>query len=179
MAVSGDASMLEPIGTSWMETLQKQSVLLQVRHFCGRVALRAYLTPSGAFPGFGSEDGDIWIGINTDGVRVYRRGKKGAWPVWAINFNLPPSQRYKLKNLMLLGLYFGEDKPLMADFLKPLFRNLAERATVPFAVKFNGKPDPVLCRTQVIACPLDMDARVRRSCPFPASLLTLMMFLSC
>eukprot|EP01122_Echinamoeba_exundans_P007407 TRINITY_DN2275_c0_g1_i2.p1 TRINITY_DN2275_c0_g1~~TRINITY_DN2275_c0_g1_i2.p1 ORF type:complete len:711 (-),score=85.94 TRINITY_DN2275_c0_g1_i2:499-2631(-) len=112
-----------------------------------------------AATGFGSEDGDIWIGINTDGVRVYRRGKKGAWPVWAINFNLPPSQRYKLKNLMLLGLYFGEDKPLMADFLKPLFRNLAERATVPFAVKFNGKPDPVLCRTQVIACPLDMDAR--------------------
>lgn len=111
--------------------------------------------------GFGTQEGDIRLIINTDGVKVYRRAKKHAWPVWAINANLPPSQRYKLHNLMLVGIFFGEQKPNMASFLKPIIADLNQYSRQAFQVVFADRPNQVVdCRVSVIAFPVDMDARV-------------------
>lgn len=138
------------------EELQK-SLGEKVREYlahgsCGAALLIPFL-------GFGDQPGDIWLSINTDGVKVYRTSKKDTWPVWAINLNLPPSQRYKLQNLMLLGIYFGQEKPALSQYLTPIFENL-NRAKKPFYVQFEGRQGYVSCRAQVISCPVDMDARV-------------------
>lgn len=123
------------------------------------------ISDTSPFAGHGSRPGDIWLTINTDGVKVYRTSKKDTWPVWAINASLPPNERYKLSNLMLLGIYFGEDKPSLSQYLEPILSNI-NKAKSPFPVRFkldDNSEFVEMCRIQVISFPLDMDARVRIS----------------
>jgi len=64
--------------------------------------------------------------------------------------------------MMLLGIYFGENKPNLQQYLKPIFSMLAQ-GMQPFSVKFSGLPAAEahkICRVKVLSVPLDMDARV-------------------
>ena len=121
-----------------------------------RFANNAFLTSP---VDFGTAPGHIRLMLNTDGVKVYRRANKHAWPVWGINANLPPSQRYKLQNLILVGIYFGSHKPDLDAYLGSVF-DVVNQSRQEFFVRFVGQADPIPCSIRVLSCPLDMGARV-------------------
>lgn len=70
---------------------------------------------------FFSQPTDIAIGLSTDGFCPFKRRKQTCWPVIGINYNLPPSVRYELHNLICFGIIPGPRQPKdMDSYLVPL-----------------------------------------------------------
>lgn len=44
--------------------------------------------------GWFQDRNDLGLILSTDGGALFRRTGVQAWPIWAINANLPPSERY-------------------------------------------------------------------------------------
>lgn len=62
--------------------------------------------------------------INTDGASAHTSTNKSIWPILFIQNNLPPEIRFKSDNLLMTGLYFGEEKPIITDFFEPVAQEL-------------------------------------------------------
>uniref|UniRef100_A0ABD2WLU6 Uncharacterized protein n=1 Tax=Trichogramma kaykai TaxID=54128 RepID=A0ABD2WLU6_9HYME len=60
----------------------------------------------------------------TDGVRIFKSSKYNIWGFALIIFELPYSERYKIQNMLLVALWFGDHKPVPNIFLKPLKKSL-------------------------------------------------------
>ena len=60
--------------------------------------------------------------IYTDGISKCRHSKRSVWPVYLVSTDLPYSMRYKLENIVILGIYYGEIKPDIQLFLKEIFQ---------------------------------------------------------
>ena len=60
----------------------------------------------------------------TDGVDIYRKSKYCLWPLYMVSTQLPYSQRYKLENIIILGIYYGQMQPDMQLLLKIAFSPL-------------------------------------------------------
>ena len=54
---------------------------------------------------------NIYLLMNSDGVRLLRSSGKSLWPVWFAVANLPPKLRSSFKNIVLASLWFGFKKP--------------------------------------------------------------------
>eukprot|EP00733_Pompholyxophrys_punicea_P000815 Pompholyxophrys_punicea_v1_NODE_304_length_2319_cov_4.614841.p1 type:complete len:146 gc:universal NODE_304_length_2319_cov_4.614841:1618-1181(-) len=68
--------------------------------------------------------GSIAVGLNTDGVPLFKKSKFSIWPIFLVFYHLPPNIRYKFKNMALTALWFGYEKPDMNKFLAPICNNL-------------------------------------------------------
>lgn len=65
----------------------------------------------------------------TDGIQIFKSSKRSIWVLSLIILELPYEERYKLKNMLLVGLWFGEKKPQPNLFLEPFtksFKSLYE-----------------------------------------------------
>lgn len=72
---------------------------------------------------------DIAIGISFDGFAPFKRRKQTCWPIMLINYNLPPTDRFKLVNLIPLGVIPGPSQPKDADsFLLPFVEEMLKLA---------------------------------------------------
>lgn len=60
--------------------------------------------------------------VNTDGVQIFNSTKKSVWPIQVIQNFLPPTIRYRTKNVIVVALHDG--KPNMCDFLYPFLQEL-------------------------------------------------------
>uniref|UniRef100_A0ABD2WSN7 Transposase domain-containing protein n=1 Tax=Trichogramma kaykai TaxID=54128 RepID=A0ABD2WSN7_9HYME len=60
----------------------------------------------------------------TDGVRIFRSSKFNIWGFFLIILELPYRERYKIQNMLLVSLWFGDHKPEPNLFLKPLRKSL-------------------------------------------------------
>lgn len=59
--------------------------------------------------------------FSTDGVSLVRQKNFSLWPIILINYNLPPTERVKTKNIIVLGFVPGPTHPKdMDSFLVPL-----------------------------------------------------------
>ena len=58
--------------------------------------------------------------MNTDGVPVFKSSKVSIWPLYLVINELNYSKRMANENMIFAGLWFGEKKPAMWTFLKPL-----------------------------------------------------------
>lgn len=68
---------------------------------------------------------DIALGISTDGFCPFKRRKQTCWPIIAFNYNLPPTIRFRLENIICLGVVPGPKKPKDFDsYLVPLVEEL-------------------------------------------------------
>ena len=67
----------------------------------------------------------IFLIINTDDVKVIQCRNNSLWPVWIAIANLLPIIRSAFKNIILAGLWFGNEKPHWTTFLKVIFFLLA------------------------------------------------------
>ncbi|CAE7227515.1 unnamed protein product, partial [Rhizoctonia solani] len=73
---------------------------------------------------------DIALGLSTDGFTLFKRRKRGrstAWPILIVNYNLPPSSRVRLENLICVGVIPGPKQCKdINSFLVPLLDELLE-----------------------------------------------------
>lgn len=69
---------------------------------------------------------DLSLSFYTDGVKLFKtRSAFHIWPLLIIINNLPPEERFKRENLLLLGLIPGPQQPKDIDsFLRPLVNEL-------------------------------------------------------
>lgn len=73
------------------------------------------------------EERDMAFSISMDGVTVIRQKGFSVWPMVVVNLNLPPSERTKRHNMLLLGFVPGPREPkLIETFLQPFLRELTE-----------------------------------------------------
>ena len=61
---------------------------------------------------------------NTDGLPLFKSSKMGIWPLYLMVNELPYKMRKKKENMIFYGLWFGNTKPVMSLFSKPLFEVL-------------------------------------------------------
>lgn len=76
--------------------------------------------------GLFSNTTDLALSFHTDGVKLFKtRSAFHIWPLLLIINNLPPEERFKRENLLLLGLIPGPQQPKDIDsFLRPLINEL-------------------------------------------------------
>lgn len=68
----------------------------------------------------------ITLTMNTDGVRVFKsRRKSSFWPLQFFINEINPIQRFKLKNILLSGIWYGKD-PDFHLYMKPFTDELEE-----------------------------------------------------
>ena len=61
---------------------------------------------------------------NTDGVPVFKSSNFQIWPLFLAINELSPDQRFKMDNVLLAGLWFGNCKPCMLTYLRPFHSSL-------------------------------------------------------
>ena len=79
--------------------------------------------------GFLSEQSNISLTWNTDGVPVFKSSKYNIWPLYFAINELPPQKRWCSDNVVLAGLWFGSNKPNMLTFLKPFTESISNLYT--------------------------------------------------
>lgn len=68
---------------------------------------------------------DVFIAASADGFQAFKNKDYDVWPVAAILYNLPPDQRYLIKNVLPLGFVPGPREPKnLQSFLAPLFNEV-------------------------------------------------------
>lgn len=88
---------------------------------------------------------NISFTYNTDGVPLFKSSKFSLWPLYFAINELPCPQRFQKENMILAGLWYGESKPLMLNFLKPFHTVLSKLetdgmdATSPSGERFTTK----------------------------------------
>ena len=73
-----------------------------------------------------SKPENISFGLNTDGAPVFKSSNVSIWPLMMTINELDLKQRMKSENMLLAGLWFGNQKPAMCTFLKPLVETMKE-----------------------------------------------------
>ena len=95
------------------------------------------------------------ISFNCDGVPVFRSSNYSIWPLQGILNELPFKQRKE--NVFLIGLWFGNIKPVMTSFLLPFTKEMKKLSTTDFTWIRDG----VEIVSQVFACACSADSIAR------------------
>ena len=102
--------------------------------------------------GFMSNQNNITLTWNMDGVPLYKSSKLSIWPFFLVINELPYSQRFKRENMILAGLWFGKTKPAVNIFLNS-FRKSLKKLCRGISVNIPNSNDLlqvkgiVICRT--------------------------------
>ena len=64
--------------------------------------------------------------FHTDGIPVFKSSKTSMWPIFLMVNELPYNMRKNRNNMILCGLWYGKNKPLMNLFCSPLHHTLFE-----------------------------------------------------
>jgi hypothetical protein len=127
-----------------------------------------------------TQDTDIAFFFSTDGVKVFKsRRAFHIWPLLLINLNLPPAERVKRCNMILVGFVPGPKEPNDLDsFLFPLVQEmkmLEKGFSDGFnAARRNTAEETFLLRAYIVCVGADMigRAKVGTSTAFKLNLLT-------
>ncbi|EUC56560.1 transposase family Tnp2 protein [Rhizoctonia solani AG-3 Rhs1AP] len=101
---------------------------------------------------------DIALGLSSDGFGPFKSRKQSCWPLLAFNYNLNPEIRFRLENLLCLGVIPGPKAPKdIGTFLSPLIDELEDlaRGVPAFDSRHNR---PFALRAYLITCFGDMPA---------------------
>jgi hypothetical protein len=109
--------------------------------------------------GFLTASTDLAFAFSTDGVDLFRKGKKHqVWPLLLTCFNLSPENRFLEDNIFCLGVVPGPTKPADLDsFLYPMveeFKCLQRGVRTPC-----GLGNSILLRAYIVTVTADMPAR--------------------
>lgn len=117
--------------------------------------LRRNLTTRDILIGFWKNVGDTSINAGFDGICIHGSGMK-AWAMLGLNNNLPPSERFKHENIMMLGIWFCAEKPNSEYMFEMLVQDLDDAVDLFFLPDATGKQIP--CRVRTLAIILDLEA---------------------
>jgi hypothetical protein len=114
-----------------------------------------------------SQDTDLAFFLSTDGVKVFKsRRAFHIWPLLLINLNLPPEERVKRCNMILMGFIPGPQEPKDLDsFLFPLvqeFLTLGKGLPDGFnAARRDTVEQTFLLRAYIVCIGADMVGRAK------------------
>ncbi|XP_061183192.1 uncharacterized protein LOC133191454 [Saccostrea echinata] len=95
--------------------------------------------------------------LNTDGAPVFKSSKVSIWPVFLVINELPFKIRMKKENMILAALWFGNEKPAMGTFLKPLQKSFL---ALKDGIKcFSPERGEFLSKCFLLAATADLPAR--------------------
>ena len=78
---------------------------------------------------FATKTIDVFLIMNSDGVRLVKSSSKSLWPVWFAIALFPPLKRSLFENIVLAALWFGNNKPSWDEMfhvsfsLKHIYKN--------------------------------------------------------
>ena len=96
---------------------------------------------------------------NVDGTPIFKSSKFSLWPLYLIVNELPYNLRMLKENTLFAGLWFGEIKPNMQLFLKPLVKELSRLETSGIKVSSPLYPQPFVSRVILLAGTCDLPAK--------------------
>ena len=105
-----------------------------------------------------SNQDNISLTMNTDGVPVFKSSKVSIWPLYFIINELPYKERIKRKNMLLAGLWFGPTKGSMATFLQPFHKSLVDLGQKGCKV-YSPERGEFICKVLLLACTCDLPAK--------------------
>lgn len=100
---------------------------------------------------------NISLSWNTDGVPIFSSSSFSAWPIQCLINELPPLMRKE--NVMLVGMWFGPQKPDMATFLKPFIEECNDLQTNGLTWLDNTDKTTKNSLVYTICCSVDAVAR--------------------
>lgn len=59
------------------------------------------------------------LSINVDGAKIFNSSKSSLWPIQVTQHFLPPKIRYLRDNILIAGLYCGNEKPDVSVIMSP------------------------------------------------------------
>lgn len=77
--------------------------------------------------------------INIDGVSINQANSVSIWPIQAEQDYLPPSMRFRNKNIMLVGIYVGQHAPEMSSYLFPFLSEMLRYSEENLIHTYDGK----------------------------------------
>jgi hypothetical protein len=101
---------------------------------------------------------DIALGLSSDRFGPFKSRKKSCWPLLVFNYNLKPHIRFRLENLLCLGVIPGPQAPKdIGTYLGPLIDELEDLARgIPAYDSRHNRPFAL--HAYLIACFGDMPA---------------------
>lgn len=101
---------------------------------------------------------DLALGLSTDGFGPFKSRKQTCWPLILFNYNLPPTIRNQLQNILCVGVIPGPQAPKdLTTYLEPLIDELEDLAKgVPAFDPVDGHSFKL--RAYLLACFGDMPA---------------------
>ena len=104
------------------------------------------------------DPGNISLLWNTDGAPVFNSSKFSIWPFYLSINELPYQKRIKRENQLLAGLWFGDVKPQMVSFLKPICKELEDLESRGVEISIAGT-EPFICKCFLLAGTCDLPAK--------------------
>lgn len=100
---------------------------------------------------------NISFTLNTDGVPLFKSSKFSIWPVYLMINELPFKQRKQCENMVFCGLWFGDSKPFMGSFFRPIHKSLKKLEEEGINVTINN--ENVNCKAFLICSTADLPAK--------------------
>ena len=72
--------------------------------------------------------------LYTDGISKFNKSNKSIWPIYLVSADLDLRLRYKIENIILLGIFYGINKPNIQFFLSKIFENLYKSSELYFSI---------------------------------------------
>ena len=94
--------------------------------------------------GFLTNEDNLTLLFNTDGVPLYKSSKVNIWPVFLAINELPPEERFAKKNMILWGLWQGKGKPRFSTFFEVFTDDLITLKHEGFTIMNNFHPKLML-----------------------------------
>ena len=116
---------------------------------------RKFMSPNGIF----NSHNNISLIWNIDGLPVFSSSKFSLWPCYFIVNELPYQLRLLKENMIIGGLWFGEEKPNMCVFLKPIVTELASLGRDSIMVKPPCIPHPFVSKVILLAGTCNLPAK--------------------
>lgn len=100
---------------------------------------------------------NISFTLNTDGVPLFKSSKFSIWPVYLMINELPFKQRKQSENMIFCGLWFGDAKPFMGTFFRPIHSRLKKLEEEGITVTVDN--ENVNCKAFLICITADLPAK--------------------
>ena len=106
-----------------------------------------------------SSQNNISLTWNIDGLPVFSSSKFSLWPCYLVVNELPYRLRLLKENIIIGGLWFGEEKPNMHVYLKPIIGELAMLEQHGIEVQSPSVPHPFVSKAVLLAGTCDLPAK--------------------
>ena len=102
---------------------------------------------------------NISLTWNVDGLPLFKSSKYSLWPMYLIVNELPFKLRKLKENMIIAGLWFGENKPNMNIFLKSIMTELVALERNGIEVKVPTCESPFISKVILLAGTCDLPAK--------------------